>query len=346
MRIAMVSTPFIAVPPAGYGGTELVVHELVEGLAEAGHDVVLFATGDSRTSGELRSLYGQAQWPPRPLVELSHAAWAVSQVSKEDFDVVHVHCASALALHRFAPGTRLAYTLHHEQTDELSEFYRLHQDPFYIAISAAQAAREVSLRRLEVIHHGLSPDRFECRERAGEHVAFIGRFSSVKGPHTAIDVAERTGLPIHVAGEIHDVDGDFGEREVLPRLEKSHVTFHGPIGGQAKVPFYRDARALLAPIEWEEPFGLVLIEAMLSGCPVVAFPRGSVPELIEEGVTGFTVKDADAMADVIRPGGPLDAFDRLRCRERAVERFGRDAMVRSHERLYRRMMAESQGRAA
>lgn len=346
MRIAMVSTPFVPVPPTGYGGTERVVHELVEGLVGAGHDVVLFATGDSRTTGQLRFLYPEAQWPPRPLVELSHASWALSRVDREDFDVVHVHCATALAVQRLVPGTRLAYTLHHEQTDELSDYYRVHEEPFYVAISAAQASREVPLPRLEVIHHGLNPELFECREGAREHVGFIGRFSRVKGPHTAIDVAERAGLPIHVAGEIHEMDGDFGEREVLPRLAKPHVTFHGPIGMEEKVPFYRDARALLAPIEWEEPFGLVFIEAMLSGCPVVAFPRGSVPELVEEGVTGFVVESDERMADVIRPGGPLEGFDRKRCRERASERFGRDTMVRNHERLYRRMVSDPREQAA
>lgn len=342
----MISTPFVAVPPDGYGGTELVIHQLVEGLVGRGHDVVLFATGDSHTSGELRYMYPQAQWPPDVMSELDHSSWALDQVRNERFDLVHVHSACALALHRLVPEMALAYTLHHHRDEHLSKFYRSFPDPYYVAISAAQAEREIPLGRREVIHHGLDPDLFECRERSSDHLAFIGRFAPVKGPHTAIDVAERAGLPIHVAGEIHDVDREFGEQEVLPRLEKPHVTFLGSIGMKGKVPFYRDARALLAPIEWEEPFGLVLIEAMLSGCPVVAFPRGSVPELVESGLTGFVVEDAAEMEAVVRRGGPLDNFDRVRCRDRAIERFSRDRMVDGHERLYRRMEAESRERAA
>lgn len=346
MRIAMVSTPFIAVPPEGYGGTELVIHELVEGLVARGHEVALFATGDSRTSGELRYLFPAAQWPPAHRGELNHVSWALAQVRTEAFDVVHVHSASALAVHRLLGSVPLAYTLHHERDEDLSDFYRWFAEPYYVAISAAQAAREIPLDRLEVIHHGLDPSSFELRERPDAHVAFIGRFAEVKGAHTAIDVAERARVPIHVAGEIHEVDGDFGEREVLPRLEKPHVTFLGSIGMAGKVPLYRDARALLAPIQWEEPFGLVFIEAMLSGCPVVAFPRGSVPEVVEEGVTGFVVESAEGMAELIRRGGPLDSFDRARCRRRAIERFSRDTMVENHERLYARMRAESRERAA
>ncbi len=190
-----------------------------------------------------------------------------------------------------------------------------------------------------MIHHGLDPSRFEWTATPRGYVCFIGRFARVKGPHTAIDVAERAGVPIRVAGEVHSVDRAFAEREVIPRLARPHVAYVGCIGVQAKVPLLCDARALLAPIEWNEPFGLVLIEAMLSGCPVVAFPRGSVPELVDPGVTGFIVRDADEMTEAIRPGGVLDDFDRLRCRERAVERFGRDRMVADHERLYARIVA-------
>src|SRR5690606_32559063 len=136
-------------------------------------------------------------------------------------------------------------------------------------------------------------------------------------------------------------DREFGHREVLPRLTQPHVRYLGVIGMDVKVPLLRDARALLAPIEWNEPFGLILIEAMLSGCPVVAFPRGSVPELVEEGLTGFVVDDLTALADLIRPGGVLDAFDRRACRERAVERFSRDRMVVDHERFYHSVVARS-----
>lgn len=337
MRIAMISTPFLAVPPRDYGGTELVVHELVEGLIDRGHELTLFATGDSRTRAELRSLYPQAHWPPGPLVDLNHVSWALKHAASRAFDVIHVHSAVGLSVGRLLPDARLVYTLHHARDEPLSAFYRYHPDVQYVAISEDQRSREIPLPRCEVIHHGLDASRYEWAERAGDHVAFVGRLAQVKGPHTAIDAAGRAGVPIRVAGEVHSVDAEFGRREVMPRLTLPHVSYLGTVGMAAKVPLLRDARALLAPIEWNEPFGLILIEAMLCGCPVVAYPRGSVPELVEPGVTGFVVRDEEELVETIRPGGVLDAFDRTRCRERAVARFSRDVMVDAHERLYRRM---------
>jgi len=340
MRIAMISTPFLAVPPRGYGGTELVVSELAEGLRGRGHDVTLFATGDSRTSGVLRSLYPTAQWPPDILTDLNHVSWALRQVVGGTFDVVHAHSAVALAMARLLPTLPFVYTLHHERDEALSAFYRYFPGTRFVAISADQAHREVPLPRVEVIHHGLDPAAYEWSARAHDYLCFVGRFTEVKGPHVAIDVAARAGLRIRVAGEVHPPDRAFAEREVEPRLGASHVTYLGSIGAEVKRPLLRDARALLAPIQWHEPFGLILVEAMLSGCPVVAFRRGSVPELVEEGVTGFIVDSADEMAALVRRRDLLPRFDRLRCRARAVERFGRARMVADYERCYLRAMSE------
>lgn len=342
MRIALISTPFVAVPPAGYGGTELMIAELSEGLVQRGHSVTLFGTGDSTTSADLRYLYREAQWPPSVLHDMNHVSWAMQQVYDEDFDVAHAHSAGALIYSRITATPPLVYTIHHSREEELSRFYRFFPDANYVAISRDQACRETGVRRVSVIHHGLDPAKYECRDRASDYVCFVARFARVKGPHTAIDVAEEAGVPIRMAGEVHEVDRDFDERELRPRLGRDHVTMLGSIGMAAKVPLLRDARALLAPIEWDEPFGLALIEAMLSGCPVVAFPRGSVGELVEPGVTGFVARDRDEMRDIIRPGGPLDGFDRARCRERAAARFGRDRMVADYESIY----AEAAGRAS
>ena len=337
MRIALISTPFVAVPPDGYGGTELILHELAEGFVEAGHDVVLFATGDSTTRAELRWLYKTAVWPPATLVDLNHVSWALQQVrARGPFDVVHVHSAVALAFARIAPELPLVYTIHHARDEELSAFYQSFPSVQYIAISEAQRAAEVRLPRVRVIHHGLDPALYRWAHEAVDppYVCFVGRLACVKGAHTAIDVAERTGLPIKVAGEVHPPDAAWAASHLQSRLDKPHVSFMGPIGLDEKVPLLRGARALLAPIEWDEPFGLILIEAMLSGCPVVAFGRGSVPELVEPGVTGFVARDARDMAEIIRPGGPLDGFDRRRCRERAMGRFSRARMIADHEALY------------
>jgi glycosyltransferase involved in cell wall biosynthesis len=168
-------------------------------------------------------------------------------------------------------------------------------------------------------------------------VCFIGRYAQVKGPHTAIDVARQAGVRIWLAGEVHSPDESWAAEQLRPRLAESHVTEMGPIGIAAKASLLAHARALLAPIEWNEPFGLILIEAMLSGCPVVAFPRGSVRELVEDGLTGFLAASPEHMVELIRPGGAVDTFDRIRCRQRAIERFSADRMVDDHIALYERV---------
>jgi glycosyltransferase involved in cell wall biosynthesis len=328
------------VPPERYGGTELILHELAEGLVNAGHDVVLFATGDSATAAELSWLYRSAVWPPTPLVDLNHVSWALAEVVRRGpFDVVHAHSAPALAFARLAPELPLVYTIHHARDEELSTYYRSFPDVRYVAISHHQRDLEEPLPRVRVIHHGLDERRYHCLERSAKtsYVCFVGRLACVKGPHTAIDVAERAGLPITVAGEVHPPDEAWAADNLRARLGKAHVNFVGPIGLPAKVPLLCGARALLAPIEWDEPFGLILIEAMLSGCPVIAFERGSVPELVEPGITGFVARNADHMAEIIRPGGRLEDFDRRRCRERAVRRFSRARMIADHEALYARV---------
>jgi len=336
MRIALISTPFLAVPPWRYGGTELIVHELAEGFVKRGHDVELFATGDSKTSAELQFVYPNAQWPPAPLTDLNHAAWAMQQVlDRGPFDIIHAHSAVALACSRFLPNAPLVYTIHHSRDEQLSAFYRFYQDAQYIAISKDQRSRELPLPKVEVIHHGLEPAKYQCTTRpTGDYVCFIGRFSQVKGPHTAIDAARLAGVPIRVAGEVHPPDELWANAELRPRLRQSHVTDLGAIGQATKAPLLAHARALLAPIEWNEPFGLVLIEAMLSGCPVIAFERGSISELVENGVTGFIAKSLEHIVELIRPGGAVETFDRARCRLRAVERFSADRMVADHIALY------------
>ncbi|MEX2579535.1 MAG: glycosyltransferase family 4 protein [Verrucomicrobiales bacterium] len=345
MKIAMVSTPFISVPPEKYGGTELVVYELVEGLAANGHDVTLFATGGASTAAELRFLYREPQWPPCPLTELNHVSWAVSEILADGtFDIVHVHSAFALTALRTFPGLPLVYTVHHAREEEFSDFYRYFPDAYFIAISANQKRLEVPFPRCDVIHHGLDPRRYEWSAEPGDHVCFLARFARIKGPHVAIDAAEKAGVPIQLAGETHPSEREFAEKEVVPRLEHPRVAHVGCLDHRGKVALLQSSRALLAPIDWEEPFGLFLIEAMLCGCPPVAFPRGSVPEIVEPGVTGFVVETADEMAEAIRPGGVVDSFDRERCRERAAERFSRSRFVSDHERTYAKVQANRAGK--
>ena len=348
MRIALISTPYLAVPPRLYGGTELVVYELAEGLVRLGHDVELFGTGDSRTSAQLRFLYDNGQWPPETLADVNHVSWALQEIGERGpFDVIHAHSAVALACARLGPAVPMVYTIHHARDEQLSAFYRYCQEPHYIAISDDQRGREICLRHVTVIHHGLDPARYHCTPRPrGDYVCFVGRYSRVKGPHTAIDVARQAGVQICMAGEVHSPDEAWATQELQPRLAQSHVTDLGPVGSAVKARLLARARALLAPIEWNEPFGLILIEAMLAGCPVVAFGMGSVPELVEHGLTGFIATSAEHMVELLSPGGAVDGFDRTACRERAVERFSADRMVSDHVALYQRLIGASASSAS
>lgn len=343
MRIAIISTPFVSVPPRKYGGTELIVYELVEGLVARGHEVTLYATGDSTVSAQLRYLYRKAVWPPNAFNELNHVSWAMAEILADgEFDIIHTHSAYALPYTRMFPQLPIVYTMHHSLDPEFSAFYENFSDSNFIAISANQRKQEIPLKHCEVIHHGLNANNFLWTPSPQDYVCFLGRFARIKGPHTAIDAAEKAGFRIKVAGEAHAVEREFVEKEVLPRLKQPHVEYMGCLGLKGKRPLLQHARALLAPIAWEEPFGLFMIEAMLSGCPVVAFRRGSVPEIVDEAVTGYIVDTFDQMVEIIRPGGVLDAFDRSRCREHAVKRFNRNRFIRRHERVYSKIVKSQQ----
>jgi glycosyltransferase involved in cell wall biosynthesis len=335
VRIALVSTPFVTVPPPRYGGTELIVAELAEGLVARGHDVTLFATQDSRSSATVRGLYPRAVWPPNGHTELDHASWAIEQILGDDepYDLVHVHIPAALGFSRLV-DVPFVYTVHHDRDERLAPLYaRVARRVQLVAISERQRALAPELSSAEVIHHGVSPTLYRVGRGDGGYVAFLGRFARDKGVDTAIRAARAAGLPIRLVGKPHCSDRDYFEQRVLPLVDGVQATVIGELGGIAKSQFLGGAVALAFPIDWEEPFGLVMIEAMLCGTPVVALGRGSVPEVVDEGVTGFIVPDERAMAarlSELARGG----FDRARCRARALERWTADRMVEDHLRVY------------
>jgi glycosyltransferase involved in cell wall biosynthesis len=339
VRIAIVSTPFVAVPPPTYGGTELVVHALARALVRGGHDVSVFATGDSKVPG-LRALFTKPVWPPDPYVELLHCRFAAHEIARARFDVAHLHCPAALA---FAGdlGVPAVYTVHHERDHRLSRFYTLTPGAVRVAISRRQA--ELGAVRAEfVVHHGLDLDLYPpaLAARPGMYAFFLGRLSWCKGPELAIEAARRAGLEMVVAGRTHDDVEPEGaawrEHLLAPALRQSHVRWLPQVDLETKRRLFAEARALLVPLRWEEPFGLVMIEAMLAGCPVIAFRRGSAPEVIEPGVTGFLVRDVGEMATAL---GDAERVDRVACAARARERFSAERMARDYLAVYRAAIA-------
>jgi glycosyltransferase involved in cell wall biosynthesis len=336
MRIALVSTPFVAVPPPAYGGTELVVCELALALRALGHEVVVYATGDSALPGiEVRHYFGRAVWPPDASVEETHAAWCMRDILRDPrgFDSIHSHCTAFVSLsHHF--DCPVLHTVHHDVDPAYTARYLAAPEAHLVGISHAQARKEPAPIEA-VVHHGLDASRFSPQPDGG-YLLFLGRYDRCKGPDMALDVAERAGLPLVLAGRPHEPG--YWEQELAPRLRCRAARDVGPVGGARKLALLARARALIFPIRWDEPFGLVMIEAMLSGVPVLALARGSVPEVVDAGLTGAPCANLDEMVAAARTAGA--AFDRRRVRAVARHRWSSARMARDYLALYSAIAAE------
>ncbi len=334
MRIAVVSTPFVRVPPNGYGGTELFCAHLAEALVARGHDVTLFATGDSTFSGELAACFPTATWPPSEAVDRAHMRFCLHEISRDrkGYDAVQINSSLGLKVAREL-GIPVVYTLHHHRDEALSRLYASHPEVHYVAISQRQLDLEVPLRHATVIHHGLDVDEYPPTRRDEGFLLHLGRFAPEKGTHLAIDAAIAAKMPIVVAGRVHEKPEDqaYFDTELVPRLNLPGVMLGGEADPRRKLSLLQQARAVLCPILWEEPFGLIAIEAMLTGTPVIGFARGAFPEIIDDGITGILVSDVQEMTRAI---GLAAHLDRETCAARAREMFSRERMAQDYERIF------------
>jgi len=342
LRIAQVAPLYESVPPRLYGGTERIVSYLTEDLVRKGHEVTLFASGDSVTSARLRPGCQKAlRLDPGCIDPVAHHLVMLEQVAREaaDFDLVHYHVDY---LH--FPTTRRTPQRHlttlHGRLDipDLVPLYHEFRDMPLISISDSQREPMRDANWQGTVYHGLPEQLYPFQEKPGSYLAFLGRISPEKGCHQAIEIARRSGIPLKIAAKIGAPDRDYFESMVRPLLSHPGVEFLGEISEREKGPFLGGARALLFPITWPEPFGLVMIEALACGTPVLAFPCGSVPEILEEGVTahfGATIQDLVAAVERI------DEIDRHTCRETFERRFSSTRMREDYEQLYERMMSEA-----
>lgn len=340
MRIGIVVPPFISVPPERYGGTELFVAQLAEGLQARGQHPIVYTVGSSQVRCETRWRQPAGHWPIESALEssledLDHSSWACADAARE-CDVLHINNAPGLHISRFVDRP-FVYTIHHPHDAILSNYYASFLAVHYVAICHSQARRE-HLRRLRVIHHGLEMDRYRLAAGRRDYLCFIGRLAPIKGTHTAIEVARRAGMPLKIAGEIQPLFQDYWRSEIKPRLGHG-IEYVGEVDLAAKNELLAGARALLFPIEWEEPFGLVMIEAMACGVPVLAFPRGSVPEVVSDGISGWLCRDVPDMAARARK---LD-IPPARCRAFVEERFSLERMVEGYLSVYRQALAQQAG---
>ena len=342
MRIAVLAPIAWRVPPRHYGPWELFASLLTEGLVSRGHDVTLFASGDSDTSAHLCSVVPRG-WSEDPSIDPKVAECLhVSQVFERasEFDIIHNSFDFLPLTYSGLISTPVVTTIHGFSSPRIVPVYAKYNDrTFYIAISDAD--RHPALDYVATIYHGIETGNFTFNPTPGSYLAFFGRIHPDKGVVAAIDAAERTGIPLRIAGIIQD--DSYFKRDIVPRLDGDRVQFLGPVRAEDRSSFLGGAMALLHLIDFDEPFGLSVVEAMACGTPVIAFDRGSMPEIITDGTTGSLVSDvATAAAAIMR----VAQLDRQTVRDVAVQKFSNDRMVDEYVAAYRRAIAEHDRRSS
>jgi glycosyltransferase involved in cell wall biosynthesis len=342
LRIAMLAPPWIAVPPPGYGGVESVVSTLTEALVARGHRVTLFCAPGSRSSAEVVTMLDEHHPDEieRSLHEVDHVARVFEEIDMappgRGFDVVHDHCGFTGLAMADRLETPLVHTMHGQFTRSTAAFYARHgRKGMLVGISQAQldsVAAPAGLGAVAAICNPIDVRSWPLRTEKEAYVLWVGRMSPDKGPHRAIRAAREAGVPLVLAGVVQRGQQAFFEREVAPHLDGDRVRYVGEVGGAEKRALFAGARALLVPIRWEEPFGMVMVEALASGTPIIAFPEGAARELVVEGETGFLVDDEAAMAAAI---DRVDAIDPCACRDWVTAHCDADAVALAYERVYR-----------
>jgi glycosyltransferase involved in cell wall biosynthesis len=298
LRIALIGPPFIEIPPRRYGGTELFIGNLASELYMRGHDVTVYGNGESSTPCPLKWRYEHSEWPlgdpmRAQLKNADHAAWAMKDAASWA-DVIHLNDVAGLPFTMFT-NVPTVLTIHHPHEPDLTEQYERYPDVCYVAI-AEWLGRAEPMPRVRVVHHGIPVSDYRVSSEKEGYVAFLGRMAPCKGPHLAIEAARRAGIRLKLAGEVQPVFKEYWEQQVAPSVDGDQAEYIGEADFATKNTLLSNARALLFPIQWEEPFGLVLIEAMACGTPVLAFAGGAVEEIVRDGVNGWICSDVDDMA--------------------------------------------------
>ena len=343
MRIAQVAPLSESVPPKLYGGTERVVAILTDELVKRGHSVTLFASGDSRTRGRLVAICPEAQRLAQSCDPWAAHLLMIELVAKRasEFDIIHFHVAPLhFSLARRVPTPNVT-TLHGRL--DLNEIHTLYQEfselPL-VSVSNAQRAPLARLNWVDTVYHGLPDSALRFHPRQGHYLAFLGRISREKRPDRAIAIAKAAGMPLRIAAKVDPVDRKYFAEEIEPLLDHPLIEFTGEIPDSRKSEFLGNARALLFPIDWPEPFGLVMIEALACGTPVVAFRGGSVVEILEDGVNGFVV---DSIEQAVEATRRVRTLDRRTCRLTFERRFTAARMAADYLAVYRRLAEDSVG---
>ncbi len=340
MKIAQLAPLWERVPPPQYGGTEVVVSLLADELARRGHKVVLYASGDSQTLAELRPVFdvplrmaeNNGQVKDTNAYEWVHIASVIKDAAQ--FDIIHNHSGELPMAMSSAISTPMLSTLHGEITTDMRFLWDRYKW-YYNTISRASKRGSPDRNFAGVVYNAIDVSSFPYDEDKEDYLLFMGRISPEKGPVTAIEVAKRLGKKLILAGKVDKVDRKYFHAEVEPLIDGKLIEFFGEANGVQKRQLYRKAMALLVPLNWEEPFGLVMPEAMACGTPVIAFPRGAAPEIIVDGKTGYLADGVDAMVKAIYR---LDRLDPKQCRKHVRQHFDVPVMADGYTALYERII--------
>ena len=347
MRIAQIAPMYEAVPPTHYGGTERVVWSLCEELVKRGHEVTLFASGDSQTSATLcpttvRSL--RRQMSREELINISpylHLAMLSDVLRRAaDFDVIHSHVDHLTLPFTRLVATPIVTTMHGRlDLDLLPPVLGCYPEAPLVSISMSQREplQELNINWAACVYNGIPIDHFTFQPQPGAYLAFLGRIAPEKRPDLAVEIARRSGMPLKVAAKIDPVDRDYWQREIAPLFAANGVEYLGELNEQEKAELLGGAYAMLFPVDWPEPFGLVMAESLACGTPVIALRRGSVPEVLEHGVSGFICDTLDQLTAAV---AQVAQIDRAACR-RAAFRFSASAMAAGYEEVYRKLSVTS-----
>lgn len=350
MRIGLLAPITHPLPPPGYGPWERVVADLAEGLTDRGHQVVVFAAAGSKVAGRLVATVPHpiAEWPADAeypgearIWEEIHIAEMAAEVRRGGIDVVHTHLSvHPLGFADLLPAP-MVVTLHGVAWNRATHpALARHRRLPYVSISDAERRLMPELNYVATVYNGVRAEDYPVGRGRGGYLLFAGRIAPEKAPHLAIEAAQRSGLPLRLAGPVEDRYRVYYAEEIEPRLGTDRVEYLGAVTRGELSSLYRDAAALVVPLAWEEPFGLVVAEAMMSGTPVIGWRRGALPELVDNGVTGFLVGD---VAEAARAVGRIGELSRVACRAEAESRFSTDRMAAGYEEAYRRALALTPG---
>ncbi|MBI2031781.1 MAG: glycosyltransferase family 4 protein [Candidatus Levybacteria bacterium] len=363
MKIAQLAPPWLSVPPSGYGGTELIVYYLTQGLVKRGHDVTLFASGDSKTDAKLFSIYPKSignngELKNQPLSPMLHYIECFERAS--EFDIIHNHAQYYAMFLADLVKTPVVHTIHGSfskedvpQEDKRQTLMKFKNHNF-ISISDSQRRGLMNLNYIATVYNGIDPSEFQYSGEKGKYLCWMGRITQKKGPQEALEIARILKIKLKMAGAVDPVEKEYCDNVLYPLIEELRkenlIEYKEEIKRDEKADLYKDALCTLYPIHWEEPFGLVMAESMVCGTPVVAYNRGSVPELLRDGLTGFIIEPEDFEGEskwIIKKKGieglveaikRINEIDRKKCHEHVENNFTVGKMVDGYEKVYNQLI--------